>query len=733
MKSFLLYCLCLSLFLLSTDGFGQCNNSITVTSGGTAVATVNKAQSGGSFPVCPTAGAHYSFSGTSTSAANLTWVQVITAGLLNTSDVVSAPLATGSYAAGIPLSIKVDPTVATTYRFESKTTGCTGGSVSDDFVYFTFTPSLTLSSSAGATGICVGNSATLSASGSSSGTYTWAANGTTVANQSASTLTVHPIVTTTYTVTAVTSCGTSSQQITVPVKTVTISPSAPVICSGQETSLTASYSGSSATYSWTVVGGNGATIAPTSTTATSATISVAPIATTTYQAVATTDDCGVITRQRTVTVSSAAITASVSPTTSTICSGSSITLTGSSNYTNATYIWRADGVPIVGAVGNTYDTPTTTTGSTSYTVTAATSCGGTPATATSTVNRAQNATFAVSPANTSTTPFALCSGTSETLTANSNITNATYQWHNNAAPGALITTSPSLTISPVVTAATSYHYNVTTTTSCGTSTQSVFVTVNPSVSVNPTSSSIVKGNHTTLTAHGATTYSWSPPTGLSATTGEVITANPTVTTTYTVTGNVTAAAPCSNTALVTVTVTAPLPVELTSFEVTWMSSYPVLRWSTSSELNSSHFEVERSMDGVDYTTIARISTQGSKVTTSNYTHTDATETLRASILYYRLHQIDVDRMHAYSPVRTVKTNRAMTGLFVFPNPARGTSTLVGAATGTSVQILDALGRVVFATMADATGTTTLALPANLPKGVYLVRSGNKTARLSIDE
>lgn len=40
-----------------------------------------------------------------------------------------------------------------------------------------------------------------------------------------------------------------------------------------------------------------------------------------------------------------------------------------------------------------------------------------------------------------------------------------------------------------------------------------------------------------LTASGATTYTWAPATGLNVTTGAVVTAEPTVTTTYTVTGN----------------------------------------------------------------------------------------------------------------------------------------------------------------------------------------------------
>lgn len=62
---------------------------------------------------------------------------------------------------------------------------------------------------------------------------------------------------------------------------------------------------------------------------------------------------------------------------------------------------------------------------------------------------------------------------------------------------------------------------------------------------------ICPGGTATLTANGGTTYSWTPPTGLSATTGATVTASPATTTTYTVTGN---GACGSGTATATVTV-----------------------------------------------------------------------------------------------------------------------------------------------------------------------------------
>lgn len=66
-----------------------------------------------------------------------------------------------------------------------------------------------------------------------------------------------------------------------------------------------------------------------------------------------------------------------------------------------------------------------------------------------------------------------------------------------------------------------------------------------------------------------------------------------------------------------------------------------------------------------------------------------------------------------------------------PNPARAT-TLAGATAGASVEVFDALGRVVLKATADANGSAALALPEYLPTGMYVVRSGKQTVRLVVE-
>lgn len=69
------------------------------------------------------------------------------------------------------------------------------------------------------------------------------------------------------------------------------------------------------------------------------------------------------------------------------------------------------------------------------------------------------------------------------------------------------------------------------------------------VDVNPVAPSICEGSSVTLTASGGGgVYNWTPPTGLSATTGTSVIANPATTTTYTVTSVMSGVCPASKNA-----------------------------------------------------------------------------------------------------------------------------------------------------------------------------------------
>ncbi|MFZ6011777.1 MAG: T9SS type A sorting domain-containing protein [Bacteroidota bacterium] len=178
-------------------------------------------------------------------------------------------------------------------------------------------------------------------------------------------------------------------------------------------------------------------------------------------------------------------------------------------------------------------------------------------------------TSRLKPVLTSTlTPASICSNSTFNYTPTSNISSSTFSWSRSVVAG--ISQAPSSGSGSVMEALTNttaspvdVTYTYTTSFNGCYTTQNVVVTVNPQpvVSIDPPAPAICFGYEVDLTASGAASYTWSPATGLSATSGATVTASPAATTTYTVVG--TLANGCSSSQVVTIVIN-PLPdVEVT--------------------------------------------------------------------------------------------------------------------------------------------------------------------------
>jgi PKD repeat protein len=146
----------------------------------------------------------------------------------------------------------------------------------------------------------------------------------------------------------------------------------------------------------------------------------------------------------------------------------------------------------------------------------------------------------------------ICSGSSTTLTASGA---SSYTWA--PATGLSATTGSIVSANPAVTTT----YTVTGTSGFCSALDSITVIVNPSptVTVTPSMITVCPSTPVVLTAAGASSYSWSPATALSSTTGSPVTATPASTITYTVTGTDNG---CSATATSVVNVDVPMPLPL---------------------------------------------------------------------------------------------------------------------------------------------------------------------------
>ena len=129
----------------------------------------------------------------------------------------------------------------------------------------------------------------------------------------------------------------------------------------------------------------------------------------------------------------------------------------------------------------------------------------------------------------------ICANNSATLSA---ISNGTVTWYNTPSGGTAISTGSTIT-TPVLSTGTYTYYLESTNCISTTTRTAVAVTVNalPIIAIAIASSTICAGNSTSISATGASTYSWSPSASLSSATGASVIANPPITTNYTVTGS----------------------------------------------------------------------------------------------------------------------------------------------------------------------------------------------------
>lgn len=380
--------------------------------------------------------------------------------------------------------------------------------------------------STSSTSICAGSSDTLRVSGSTS--YSWTpAPGLTIL--SATSAVVSPSVTTTYSVTGFSGTCVNTGTATVvvrPMPSISVSTaSGNTICQGDSIQLSGSAASS---YTWMPATGlSSATIANPK---------ASPPATTTYSIYAVSSDgCSNTTNPSTYVLNvNPAPIIMLNANANTICSGGNTMLTasGANSYTwsPATGLSSVNGASVIAS-------PTVTT---VYHVTgqSLSGCGAlSTANVTVTVNNSPVlALVSSSPGNT------ICRGDSTVLSASGA---SSYTW----SPPTGLSTVTGANVVAKPSATTIYTVSTSVSGGCmgGASTGTLAVTVNngPTLTTSSASNTLIcQGTNAVLSVGGAGSYTWSPPTGLSATSGASVTATPSATTVYTVTG--TAANGCSN-------------------------------------------------------------------------------------------------------------------------------------------------------------------------------------------
>ena len=167
---------------------------------------------------------------------------------------------------------------------------------------------------------------------------------------------------------------------------------------------------------------------------------------------------------------------------------------------------------------------------------------------------------------------------------------------------------------------------------------------------------------------------------------------------------------------------ATLPVTLTNFTASKENVRSKISWTTTQEINSKEFLVERSKDGgVNWQTIAIVPAAGNSSTSITYSILDQNPAKGTNL--YRLKSVDLDNKFEYSATRRVNFDKNYT-FSIYPNPAQNKLQVsFDNSTGADlkVQVLNVNGQVVLNKQKTATGQLFELDVTTLRPGMYFLK------------
>ena len=164
-----------------------------------------------------------------------------------------------------------------------------------------------------------------------------------------------------------------------------------------------------------------------------------------------------------------------------------------------------------------------------------------------------------------------------------------------------------------------------------------------------------------------------------------------------------------------------LPITLSNFKAQLVDGLVRLAWNTSSEINASHFDIEKAIDGSKFSPIGRV-----KAGALNGAYTFVDNTPFGKLNYYRLKMVDKDGHSAYSKTLIIRNDGESLIVRMTPNPVSSYMNLsfkLEKDELVRVNVFDQAGRVVRRyTLQGGRGVNAFTLSdiSNLPAGSYVI-------------
>ncbi len=166
-----------------------------------------------------------------------------------------------------------------------------------------------------------------------------------------------------------------------------------------------------------------------------------------------------------------------------------------------------------------------------------------------------------------------------------------------------------------------------------------------------------------------------------------------------------------------------LPVHFIQFSTSCENSGIEITWKTTTEENSAKFLVQKSSDGINFSSVATIAAAGNSTAEQTYHYTDASP--GGQTVFYRIAGVDNDGQTLYTAVNRVRCGSPVNELMIWPNPASETLNLnitQDAPSAAIIRLVNSLGSTVYQAQTTLpAGTSVWQIPvAQLSSGVYMV-------------
>jgi hypothetical protein len=175
----------------------------------------------------------------------------------------------------------------------------------------------------------------------------------------------------------------------------------------------------------------------------------------------------------------------------------------------------------------------------------------------------------------------------------------------------------------------------------------------------------------------------------------------------------------------------PLPIELTSFTAKCNMNGDVnLTWTTNSEENNDFFTIEKSYDGINFSSIGIVDGAGNSSSSINYYFVDTDKDLSA---YYRLKQTDFNGEATYSDLISVKCEENEKNIYAYSDNGQIIINIESnKEEKVNIEVVDARGRLITNTnIMTIKGMNTYNIDESISTGIYFIRINSQTINKSI--